>query len=154
MTRIFWIVIFTASCGRTSSTTEAVTMQSASASASATPSAVVWHPHRLAKLDADTFCAELVEGNIAERCVPSVPGETGNVAVFGIPGRQRTEANGVVVSFGKDGSLEQWIAESLAGDAGVAPVYHYSTSAKMVVTFNGDVPEQTKLRVVEALDTL
>lgn len=78
-----------------------------------------------------------------------------DVDVFTIPGRQRTEAHGIVVSFndGK-GSFEQWVAESIAGDAGVDPVYHYNARAKMLVSFNGDVPEETKLRIAEALDAL
>jgi len=86
-------------------------------------------------------------------CVGGPGGD--RVDVFTIPGRERTEASGNVVCFadGK-GSFEQWIAESLAGDAGVAPVYHYNIKAKMLVSFNGDVPEETKLRIAEALDAL
>lgn len=139
-------------CRERSNSTQATATASAMPSASA---AAPWKPHKLSKIDAEMFCAELVEGGIATKCAGGAPGEKTDVDVFTIPGRQRTEAHGTLVYFPpSEGSFPQWIAESIAGDAGVDPVYHYNANVKMLISFVGDVPEETKLRVVEALDAL
>jgi len=144
----FLSALLVVACSRESAPSPPIAATSA---APQVPSAAAaWRPHKLSKLDASTLCAELVEGKVVPECLPG-----GIVAVFLVPGRQRTEANGSIVSFNDGrGDFARWIADSLAGDAGVAPVYHDNASAKMLVSFNGDVPEETKLRVAEALDAL
>lgn len=133
------IVLMAASCRDPVPRGTAATSSITAAASAITPP---WHPHKLSRLDATTFCAELREGGITPLCVGGPGGS--DTDVFEIPGRQRTEAHGIIVSFNNGhGSFDRWIEDSLKDDAGVDPVYHYSQRARMAVTFNGDVPEET-----------